>query len=171
MFLLTHTNSESLLLLPPSTLPGNYYVTTKAMTPRPPPNYPRKCAPTLTLTTLQTSSRLVEPPHPHSPMLNETNWKYRWYRYIYICIYTYIYIYIYIYTHTHTHTHIYTSIHIRIYMYIHTYIYIYIHAYIYIYTYKYIHTCMHIYMYIYSAYAHPVASVKQMCTLMFTTSV
>ena len=26
-------------------------------------------------------------------------------------------------------------------------------------------------MYIYSAYAHPVGSVKQMCTLMFTTSV
>ena len=28
-----------------------------------------------------------------------------------------------------------------------------------------IHTCIH------SAYAHPVASVKQMCTLMFTTSI
>ena len=30
---------------------------------------------------------------------------------------------------------------------------------------------MHIYMYIYSAYAHLVANVKQMCMLMFTTSV
>ena len=30
---------------------------------------------------------------------------------------------------------------------------------------------MHIYMYIYSAYAHSVASVKQMCTLMFKTYV
>ena len=27
---------------------------------------------------------------------------------------------------------------------------------------------MHIYMCTYSSYAHPVASVKQMCTLMFT---
>ena len=36
-------------------------------------------------------------------------------------------------------------------------------------TYKYIHKYKHIYMYVYSAYAHPVASVKQMCTLMFTT--
>ena len=33
------------------------------------------------------------------------------------------------------------------------------------------HTYMHTYMYIYSAYANPVESVNQMCTLIFTTSV
>ena len=30
---------------------------------------------------------------------------------------------------------------------------------------------MHVHMCVHSAYAHLVASVKQMCTLMFTTSV
>jgi len=73
------------------------------------------------------SHRLVEPPHPHSPMLNETNCTYMRYSDIYICTYTYIYIYIYTHTHTNTHTHVYTSIHICIYIYIHTYIYIYIY--------------------------------------------
>ena len=43
--------------------------------------------------------------------------------------------------------------------------------YIYMHTYTSTHIYMHIYTYIYSAYAHPVASVKQMCTLMLTTSV
>ena len=42
---------------------------------------------------------------------------------------------------------------------------------IHIYIYAYAHTYMYIYIYISIAYAHPVASVKQMCTLMFTTSV
>jgi len=113
------------------------------------------------------SHRLVEPPHPHSPMLNETNCTYMRYRERHIYLYTHIHIYIYTPTHTHTLTHIYTFIHIRVYTYIHTYIYIYIYKCIHIH----IYTHMYIYMYIYSAYAHPVASVKQMCTLMFTTSV
>ena len=38
-------------------------------------------------------------------------------------------------------------------------------------THVFIHIHMRIHMYIHSAYAHPVASVKQMCALMFTTSV
>ena len=50
-------------------------------------------------------------------------------------------------------------------IYIHTYIHMYIHAY----TYVYIYIHMHIHVYIHSAYAHPVASVKQMCKLIFTT--
>ena len=106
------------------------------------------------------------------------------YMYTYICIHAYMYIYIHIYTHTHT--------------YIHRYIYIYICIHIYIYKYIYMNISIpkllwdmdylpgpgfrlilrkaeyaHIYIYISIsiANAHPVASVKQMCTLMFTTSV
>ena len=44
--LLAHMNSESSLLLPLSTLPGNYYVSMRAMKPLPAPNCPRTCAPT-----------------------------------------------------------------------------------------------------------------------------
>ena len=90
------------------------------------------------------SHKLVEPPHPHSPMLNETNCTYMLYREIHVCIYTYIHINIYTHTNTHTHTHMYTPIHICIYMCIHTYIYIYIHANMYVYTY--IYAYIHVYI-------------------------
>jgi len=78
------------------------------------------------------------------------------------CIFAiFVWVHIYIYIHTHTHTHI----HAYIYIYIRTYMYTYIHTYIYAYAHIYIHISISI------AYAHPVASVKQMCTLIFTTSV
>jgi len=50
-----------------------------------------------------------------------------------------------------------------------TYTYTYAYICTYIYKYAYAHIYMHISIFI--AYAHPVESVKQMCTLMFTTSV
>ena len=64
------------------------------------------------------------------------------------------------YTYTYAHAiHAYVYIHIRTCMYIYIYIYTYAYAHIYIY----ISTSI--------AYAHPVESVKQMYTLLFTTSV
>jgi len=74
-------------------------------------------------------------------------------------IISHIHIYIHIHTHTHTYIHGYIYIYIRMYMYI----------YIYIYMYAYAHT--YISLSISIAYAHPVAIVKQMCTLVFTASV
>ena len=74
---------------------------------------------------------------------------------------TRIHAYTYICIHIHTHTH----------TYIHGYIYIHIGTYMYIYIYTYTYAYAHIYMYISTsiAYAHPVESVNQMCTLMFAT--
>jgi len=91
------------------------------------------------------SHKLVEPPHPHSPMLNETNCTYMRYKDIYIYIYTYIYIHIYMYTHTYTYTHIHNPyIYAYICIYIHTYIYIYMHTHMYIYIYICIYTGVYI---------------------------
>ena len=70
---------------------------------------------------------------------------------IYMYKYTYTFTYIHTWIHIHTHTHIHVHIHIYIYICLCTYIYVYISTSI--------------------AYAHPVESVKQMCMLMFTTSV
>jgi len=91
------------------------------------------------------------------------------------CIWTYTYTYI------HVHLHMYTCIHIYIHVHIHTHTHTYIHGYIYIYIRIHMYICIYLYTYAYAhiytyisisvAYAHPVASVKQMCTLMFTTSV
>jgi len=94
-------------------------------------------------------------------------------------VYLHTHIHIYMYTHTFIHAYTYIHIHIHIHMhththtYIHGYIYIYIRIYVYIYICIYIYAYAHIYTYIsiFIAYAHPASSVKQMCTLMFTTSV
>jgi len=96
-------------------------------------------------------------------------------KWIWIRIYTYTYTYIHVHIHTHTCTHIYiytyaytyTYIYTWIHIHIHTHIYVHIHIYICIYAYAHIY----IYLSISIAYAHPVSSVKQMCTLTFTSSV
>jgi len=90
------------------------------------------------------SHRIVEPPHPHSPMLNETNCTYVRYRERHIYIYTHTHIYIYTYTCTCTYTYIYIHTYTHIHVHTHIHVYIYINAYIYVYTHICIHTCMNI---------------------------
>ena len=95
---------------------------------------------------------------------------------IYMDLYIYIHIYTYACTHTHAYMHtpyICIHIHTHTHTYIHGYIYIHIRTYMNIYIYTYTYAYAHIYIYISTsiAYAHPVESVKQMCTLMFKTSV
>ena len=78
-------------------------------------------------------------------------------------------------THIHTHTciHTYMYTYKYTYTYIHTWIHIHIHTHIPVHIHIYTYAYAHIYIYISTsiAYAHPVESVKQMCTLMFKTSV
>ena len=81
--------------------------------------------------------------------------------------YTYIHIYIYKCTPTHVYMHSHIYIYMDTYTYTYTYICTYTHTYVYICAYAHIY----IYISISIAYAHPVASVKKMCTLMFTISV
>ena len=91
--------------------------------------------------------------------------KYTWTR---IYTYTYTYITVHIHTQSCIHiTHIYICVHIYTHIYMDTYTYTYAYTYTYIYMYMYMYMYMHIYIYlsISIAFAHPVASVKQMCTL------